>query len=143
MKTNIPEPLAAALKRLAPSVIFSVSAEIDPCYRWDGDGPDPVENGFDAYDITVKALTIDCGTIREGEAYLGGSYFEPDEPTGEIHGYLLQMLEEAAEELQKELARWINKSVFVNEQLAAVRSHLKAAMQTAYDEQRATAANGN
>ena len=103
--TALPSEIAARLAVLAPSIAFSVSREIDENYRWDGGGEDPCENGFDAYNVTVTASTILDGQIVEESAHLGGSYFLPDEPTGEIHGYLLQMLEEAAQDLCDTLSR--------------------------------------
>ena len=102
MKTIPPNPdkveadkLLAELRELAPSIVFSVSREIDNSYRWDGDGQDPAKDGFDAYDVTVTASAIVKGELIEGNDYLGGSYFLSDEPTGMIHGYLPQMLAEA------------------------------------------------
>lgn len=88
-----------------PAIAIIVSRRFDPYYRWDGDGPDPSEDGFDAYDVTVKAISIKGGRLIEGASTLGGSYFADDEPLDDVHGYLPQMVEEALEELKVEEAR--------------------------------------
>ena len=134
--TAIPSEIAARLAVLAPSISFSVSREIDENYRWDGDGEDPTENGFDAYTITVTARAIVDGQIVEGDSSLGGSYFQDDEPTGEIHGYLLQMLAEAVCELRDSLARLGGYIGQKKEQLNAALAYITDAMQKAYDAQR-------
>lgn len=46
------------LKQLAPNVAFSVSRDIDTDEVWDGDGPDPRENGYDAYEIEVDDAAL-------------------------------------------------------------------------------------
>lgn len=92
--------LFAELARIAPNCRFSASRTLDPCCSWDGDGADPREQGFSAYDVTVTAETIINGEIVEGSASLGPSWYQPGEPLDDIHGYLPQMLEEAATELQ-------------------------------------------
>ena len=135
--TAIPSEIAARLATLAPSISFSVSREIDENYRWDGDGEDPAENGFDAYNVTVTARAIVDGQIVEGENSLGGSYFQDDEPTGEIHGYLLQMLEEATQDLCDSLSRAGGYGGQRLNQLADVRAYLSNAMRAAYDAQMA------
>jgi len=80
-------------------IAFTLCRTEDPSFRWDGDGPDPSKDGFLAYDVTVKARTIVEGEIMEACEYLGGSYYKHDEPLGDVHGYLPQMLEEAASKL--------------------------------------------
>jgi len=87
------------LRRIAPNVVFQSSRDPDQTFRWDGDGPDPSEEGYLPYDVTVTARAIVRGELVEGNASLGGSYYKPDEPVGSIHGYLPQMLKEAAAEL--------------------------------------------
>lgn len=90
------------LAELAPSVVFRASREADECFVWDGDGPDPWEEGYTPYNVTVEAMTIVGGVTVEGQSHLGGSYYKFDEPIDDVHGYLPQMLEEAAEELEGE-----------------------------------------
>lgn len=131
--TAIPEPFASRLRELAPSVSFTVSREIDLHDRWDGDGPDPRDDGFDAYDVDVTASAIVGGELIEGSASLGSSYFRPDEPTGELHGYLPQMLDEAAEELQQVLA-WKGDPLAHAAELNGARAWLKAEMHRRYEE---------
>ena len=135
--TAIPSEIADRLAILAPCIAFSVSREIDPHYRWDGDGEDPCDAGFDAYDVTVTATAILDGRIAEGDNRLGGSYFLPDEPTGDIHGYLLQMLQEATQDLCDTLARRGGYHGERLTQLAHVRGYLREAMRAAYEAQRA------
>ena len=86
-----------------PDVAVILKRERDDYYQWDGDGPDPCEDGFDPYDVMVKVVTIRNGRLFEGKDTLGGCYFKPDEPFDEIHGYLPQMLEAALEELDQQL----------------------------------------
>ena len=94
-----------ALRASLPDVAITVTREEDPYFVWDGDGPDPIENGFEPCNVTVTASTIHHGELIQGKSTLGGSYFEPDEPCADIHGYLPQMVEEAVEELDAELQR--------------------------------------
>ena len=94
-----------ALRASRPDVAITVTREEDPYFVWDGDGPDPIENGFEPCNVTVTASTIHHGELIQGKSTLGGSYFEPDEPCADIHGYLPQMVEEAVEELDAELQR--------------------------------------
>lgn len=91
------------LATVAPSISFSVYREVDEFNTWDGDGPDPAEEGYEAFNVTASAKAVLNGEIVEGKAHLGGSYYLPSEPIGEVHGYLWQMLEEAAQELEEKL----------------------------------------
>ncbi len=112
MKLNEPkQDCIEALRLSRPDIAITVTRELDFNFRWDGDGPDPEDEGFDAYDVDVKAYAIRNGTMYEGSASLGGSYFLPDEPTADIHGYLPQMVEEAVEELNAQVALLLVESV--------------------------------
>lgn len=95
----------------APSVAISIKRTLDDSYVWDGTGPDPVNYGLDPYDVDVVATTIVCGKYISGTASLGGSYYDSDEPIGDIHGYLQQMLLEALRELldkaKRDNTQWI------------------------------------
>lgn len=95
------DEIYAALAVCAPDIEFSSSRELDEDSEWDGDGPDPVEEGFSPYVVTVTARCIANGRLQEGERSLSSSYFRDDEEIGDVHGYLPQMLEEAASELLK------------------------------------------
>jgi hypothetical protein len=94
-------PLLEKLKKIAPAIVFEVAHTRDPDFRWDGDGPDPVDDGFDAYDVDFSAKTIQFGELIEGVASLGGVYERPGEIDPDVGGYLTQKLQEAAEDLLK------------------------------------------
>jgi hypothetical protein len=101
------------LKEIAPNVAFSISREYDPDFQWDGDGPDPQDEGYEPQNVTVTANAIVNGELIEGNAYLGGSYDLPDAPCPNVHGYLPQMIEEALTDLEAALdARGNSNSVF-------------------------------
>jgi hypothetical protein len=100
-----PQPCIEALRASRPDVAITVSRTIDSHFCWDGDGPDPYSEGYDPYDVTVRASVIRNGRLIEGESTLGGSYFRRDEPFNEIRGYLPQMVEEATEEMDAEVKR--------------------------------------
>ena len=105
-RTNEPtQPCIESLRLARPDVAITVSRSHDSYFSWNGDGPDPRDEGFDPYNVDVVASTIHNGVLIEGRSSLGGSYFREDEPIGEIHGYLPQMVEEAVEELDREVSR--------------------------------------
>ena len=91
------------LKTEHPDVHISVTRELDEYFQWDGDGPDPELDGYEAYNVDVEAMTIRNGELITGSDSLGGSYFKPDEEIGECHGYLPQMIDEALERLDEAL----------------------------------------
>lgn len=128
----------AKLAAVAPSIAFTSSREVDEFNKWDGDGPDPEESGHVAYLVTVKASAIVAGEWHHGSSSLGSSYFLPDEPIGDVHGYLLQMLDEAAEEL----ARSVGDESELAEECVFARALLKVEMRNAYDAQRAEIERG-
>jgi hypothetical protein len=84
--------------------------------------------------VTVSARAIINGDEVEGCAYLGGSYFEPKEPMGDVHGYLNQMLGAAAEDLLKLLPDGQTK-----EECGAALTIIRMEMRAAYDAQRTVA----
>lgn len=134
MKTQR-SPLFAQLTAIASAIAFSISYERDDSFRWDGDGPDPREEGFDVYDVTVSASAIVNGTLVIGSDSMGGHYEKPDERDEDLGGYLPQMLDEAA----ADLARALGKSGCVDllAQIESARAHLKTEMHRRYEEQRA------
>jgi hypothetical protein len=94
--TDIITELAA----VAPLVHISTTWEEDPTFIWDGDAPDPSADGYLAHDVTVTAMRIEWGALREAESHLGGSYSQYRGPhCPDIHGYFPQMVEEALEVL--------------------------------------------
>ena len=101
-RKEVPQECIETLRLSRPEIAITVSRIIDEYFRWDGEGPDPVKRGYYPYDVDVKATCIINGTVFEGSASLGGSYFKENEPINEIHGYLPQMVEEAIEQMDAE-----------------------------------------
>lgn len=124
------DEIYAKLREIAPSIAFSASREHDHDEIWDGDGPDPAEDGYTPYVVEVNANVIINGEFIESAAYLGGSYYQYDEPLDDVHGYLPQMLEEAATELYDEINIGDLKV-----QLSGVITFLKNEMRERYDAQ--------
>lgn len=110
------ESLYAELRLNAPSVVFSASREVDPYYTWDGDGQDPVAQGYEPCTVRVTASCIVDGYLLEADDVLCGCYFQPDEATDDVHGYLPQMIQEAA----IRLAAQVKYTPILLRQLAAV-----------------------
>lgn len=136
-KSTTPEAIFAELRKIAPNIAFSVRHEEDPNYRWDGDGPDPAEEGYVAYGVDVTARAIIDGEIREGSASLGGTYNKPDEIDPDISGYLPQMLEEALEELRRQprtTAYHLHGSL--HDEADAAKKYLRGVMRLRHEEQR-------
>ena len=105
-ETTERDKIVEKLRADRPEVAVSVTWEQDLSFAWDGDGPDPVEDGFVAHDVTVTVTSVRDGELVEGHSHLGGSYSEFGGPhCPDIHGYFPQMLEEAIEELDAELGR--------------------------------------
>jgi hypothetical protein len=129
-------PILETLKTVAPNIHFSVEYTLDPNYVWDGDGPDPADEGYAPFDVDVVARAIEGGKLLEGTASLGGVYETlgkynlPENPDKDIFGYLIQMLEEAVEELDKEAMNALFKL-----QLEAALIHIKHAGKKAYEKQ--------
>lgn len=135
-KSTTPEAIFAELKKIAPNIVFSVRREEDPNYRWDGDGPDPAEEGYVAYDVDVTARAIVNGEDIEGRNSLGGTYNKPDEFDQDISGYLPQMLEEAAKELLMQLRDVVGLEEPIDRQAMAAGKYLREVMRLRYEEQR-------
>lgn len=109
MKTTIEQ-----LKIARPEVAVIVTWEIDHDYEWDGDGPDPIKEGYYPHTVDVVAYAIREGKLYEGCASLGGCYSKginyPDihgyldginDP--DIHGYLDQLVNDAVRDLDERL----------------------------------------
>lgn len=94
----------AGIKKLAPDVNIRTVWTEDPHYRWDGDGPDPVEEGYVAHDVSVIAeIELANGTVVVGDNHLGGSYEKPGVEDPLVHGYYYDMLSSALRELYEQL----------------------------------------
>ena len=98
--------IRAGIQRLAPDVAVDVEWEEDPYYRWDGDGPDPAEQGYVPYNVTVMAEALVEGPLEGavGKDYLGGVYELPYERDPDIHGYFPDMVHEALDQLHQEIS---------------------------------------
>lgn len=119
IESTTPEAIFAELRRIAPNIAFSVNWEGDPYHSWDGDGPDPREEGYEPHNVDVIAHAIVNGEDIEGRNNLGGVYDKPDERDPDIHGYLPQMLEEAAKELLTQLRDVVGLEESVDRQAIA------------------------
>jgi hypothetical protein len=86
-----------------PDVAITIERELDPYFSWDGDGPDPRDEGYSPYTVTVMAIAIRNGELLTGDDSLGGCYYRPNEPIDDVHGYLPQMVEEAVDELNAQI----------------------------------------
>lgn len=94
----------AGIKKIAPGVNIRTIWTEDPHFRWDGDGPDPVEEGYVAHNVSVIAeVELDDGTIVVGDDHLGGSYEKPGVEDPLVHGYYYDMLSDALRELYEQL----------------------------------------
>lgn len=118
------------LRSVAPSIAITTSREEDLSFRWDGDGPDPRQRGFRPYDVTVSVQAIIGGELVSAEAYLGGSYYRPNEPLRDIHGYLPQMIEEAVTELQT-----LATTRVLKDECGQALDFIRKVMQDEYDKQ--------
>lgn len=94
------------LKTTRPDVAISVT-RFEDYVTWDGDGPDPSDEGYTCYTHDVIACSVRDGILFKGESSLGGSWYrdyDTSETAQEIGGYLPQMVDEALEELERALA---------------------------------------
>lgn len=116
----------AKLKKVAPSIAVKTTWTPDNYFSWDGDGPDPTEEGYQAYDVDVWAKAIVDGEIVEGQGSIGGSYSKPGEHDPDVHGYFLDLLQKALADLYEqtqsgELDRQINEAKDLIERAARIR----------------------
>lgn len=91
--------IVAHLKKVAPNIAIKTEWEEDPNFVWDGDGPDPVEDGYVAHTVDVLAQAVVDGEVITGRSSLGGTYAKPGKPDADIGGYFAQMVQEAVGEL--------------------------------------------
>lgn len=88
------------LRQTNPEIAISVHWEVDECFQWDGDGPDPQDEGYEPHNVTVTASAIREGVLIQSHAYLGGCYSaDGGEDDPEISGYLDQLIDEAVADL--------------------------------------------
>lgn len=104
-----PEKMIMGLKKVAPNIAITTEWEEDPHFVWDGDGPDPAEDGFIAHNVDVFARAIVGGETVEGRASLGGTYARSGEQDPDVSGYFAQMVAEALDELADEADGQIKK----------------------------------
>lgn len=138
------QQIARMLKRLAPSIACTLVYERDPYYTWDGDGPDPSDEGYEPFTVTVVVKTIEGGEEISGLDDLGGNYEKVDSrgrvshPDEDIGGYLPQMLDKALEELLEELGEIVG-GASVKTQVKKARAYIKRYMRESYRKQRKAA----
>lgn len=119
------------LAKLAPNVAFDIRFERDRDFRWDGDGPDPEEDGYAAYDVDVVAAAIVGGELIERTESMGGHYEDPGNwSDDDLGGYLPQMLQGAAKELSESV-----DDPDLRSQLAEVIGRMQRVSRERYDEQ--------
>ena len=123
----------AKLAKIAPSVSFKTTWEPDQDAKWDVEDPSLDANDFQAWQSDVCASVIAGGKLHEGHAYLGGTWEkfgdDPAKSNPDISGYLLQMLDEAAEELRASLSETDSP---VLTELERARTYLSDTMQARY-----------
>ncbi len=99
-----PKGILNGLRRVAPYLSVDVTWEPDYGEVWDGDGPDPREEGMVAHTVRVAVeIEDDEGEKFEGDDYLGGVWGVPGEEDPDVHGYFPGMLQQALQELYKNL----------------------------------------
>ena len=117
-----PSVLFKELKRLAPSVAYTTEVAVDHDFVWDGDGPDPVEKGFQAYDAWVHATKIVDGEEVEESVCLGGVYMKSPNESPDFHGYLTGMLKDVTDQMLKAFptdAQLLSASTFIGYALSS------------------------
>lgn len=87
------------LKTEFPEIYIFTLWQHDPFYEWNGDGPNPQDEGCLPHNITVCAVKISNGEKLTGFAYLGGCYKLPDEENEEVDGYFEALAREAISNL--------------------------------------------
>ena len=123
--------ILAKLKKAAPNIAISTAWHEDPHFRWDGDGPDPAEEGYLAYDVDVYARAIADGKLVEGTGSIGGSYSKPGEFDPEVNGYFLDLLRQALDDLWEQLP-----GAALDDQVHAAKEVIMHASQIRYEEER-------
>ncbi len=95
-----PKGILSALRRIAPNVSIEINWSEDADFIWDGDGPDPAEEGYFPHTVeVVVTVEVDDGEVFSGADFLGGTYARPGVEDPNVSGYFPQMLEMALKEL--------------------------------------------
>ena len=89
------------LKAEFPEIYIYTVWQHDPFYEWDGEGPDPQDEGYLPHSVTVCAEKILNGEKLIGFAYLGGCYKREDEENEDIDGYFEDLAREAITNLSQ------------------------------------------
>ncbi len=99
-----PKGILSALRRIAPNVSIETNWSEDADFIWDGEGPDPAEEGYFPHTVEV-AVTVetDDGETFSGVDFLGGTYARPGVEDPNVSGYFPQMLEMAFKDLHVDL----------------------------------------
>ncbi len=99
-----PKGILSGVRRIAPNVSIKIRWQVDRYYIWDGDGPDPVEQGYVPHNVYVSAVVVTTeGKTVFGRGVLRGVYESEGMEDPNIHGYFPQMLFTALEELHVRL----------------------------------------
>ena len=118
------EQILSQVKHLAPSVAFSVTRSLD----------NPPKSGYRTYDVDIEAVVVIAGELVEAGSSLGNCEYKDGEPIGDIHGYLPQKLQEAAQNLRELVTEEsINLVMPVLIQLDTVIGFLKGEMERRYE----------
>lgn len=129
--------LVSELITVAPHLHIKCTRERDEYFRWDGDGPDPEEDGFEPCTVKVTASYIADGQLFSDDDYLGGSYFKPGEHTGDVHGYFSGMVQECVQRIHDEIALQLPNCAADHLELENALNAISEHMQAEYDAQRA------
>lgn len=69
--------LIQEIKAIVPHMAIKVKWELDPYESWNGDGPNPRDDGYSPYNVTVTSYTIVGGELLSGDESLGGCWEDP------------------------------------------------------------------
>src|ERR1700678_3158363 len=87
-----PKQVLSHIAEIAPMIGITVNRTEDPYFEWDGEGPDPRDEGYHCYTVDVMATTIIGGKAIHGANSIAGVYEMPNKHDPDINGYFLDML---------------------------------------------------
>lgn len=134
-----PNAIFKKLGKLAPDIEVSVDWTEDSGFVWDGEGPDPREEGYVVYDVEVSARATVDGDERTTREFLGGVYDLPGAEDPDIHGYLPQMLHQVLNDLLESDVHpgpreWSPRPITpIFQQAMAGREYLREVMQVRHE----------